>query len=203
MNRPFHQVRSTRVVRNGSRRPSSARRRRCPAPGHARRRIDHVEHRLLKGEKVFSIFETHMRWIPKGKAGTPVEFGVPGCVLEDNPGLHSVPQGHVARQRPCPTDDPGDPGAIPRPSLVQLRDQASSRRASGSRCAAANTAGRSSPAHRQHAAVELAIDILEHRGLYWVRAFGAGGFARLVAHSIAAFNIHRIGLTATLQTRGM
>ena len=44
--------------------------------GHAVRQIDHVERRLLKGEtipqdeKVFSIFESHTRWISKGKAGT-------------------------------------------------------------------------------------------------------------------------------------
>ena len=56
---------------------------------HAVRQIDHVERRLLKGEtipqdeKVFSIFEAHTRWISKGKAGTPVELGVPVCVLED------------------------------------------------------------------------------------------------------------------------
>ena len=61
--------------------------------GHAVRQIDHVERRLLKGEtipqdeKVFSIFESHTRWISKGKAGTPVELGVPVCVLEDNHGF--------------------------------------------------------------------------------------------------------------------
>ena len=61
--------------------------------GHAMRQIDHVERRLLKGEtipqdeKVFSIFESHTRWISKGKAGTPVELGVPVCVLEDNHGF--------------------------------------------------------------------------------------------------------------------
>ena len=42
---------------------------------HARRQIDHVERRLLRGEtipheeKVFSIFEEHTRWVSKGKAG--------------------------------------------------------------------------------------------------------------------------------------
>ena len=49
---------------------------------HARRQIDQVERRLLRGEtipheeKVFSIFEEHTRWVSKGKAGTPVELGV-------------------------------------------------------------------------------------------------------------------------------
>ena len=56
---------------------------------HARRQIDQVERRLLRGEtipheeKVFSIFEEHTRWISKGKAGTPVELGVPVALIED------------------------------------------------------------------------------------------------------------------------
>ena len=56
---------------------------------HARRQIDQVERRLLRGEtipheeKVFSIFEGHTRWISKGKAGTPVELGVPVALIED------------------------------------------------------------------------------------------------------------------------
>ena len=54
---------------------------------HARRQIDQVDRRLLKGEtvahdeKVFSIFEEHTR--SKGKAGCAVELGVPVCVVED------------------------------------------------------------------------------------------------------------------------
>ncbi len=47
---------------------------------------------------------------------------------------------------------------------------------------------------RKHSAVESAINNLEHRGLDRVRARGADGFARTVSLSIAAFNIHRIGL---------
>ena len=49
---------------------------------HAQRQIDR---RLLRGEtipnaeKVFSVFEDYTRWIAKGKAGTPVELGVPVC----------------------------------------------------------------------------------------------------------------------------
>ncbi len=56
---------------------------------HARRQMDQIERRLLKGEtiahdeKVFSIFEEHTRWISKGKAGRAVELGVPVCVVED------------------------------------------------------------------------------------------------------------------------
>ena len=60
---------------------------------HATRQIDQVERRLLQGdaipqhEKVFPIFEPHPRWIAKGKAGCPVELGVPVCILEDQHGF--------------------------------------------------------------------------------------------------------------------
>ena len=56
---------------------------------HAQRQIDQVERRLLRdetiphAEKVFSIFEDHTRWVSKGKAGTPVELGVPVALIED------------------------------------------------------------------------------------------------------------------------
>ena len=55
---------------------------------NAVRQIDQIDRRLLKGEtipqneKVFSIFEPHTRWISKGKAGCPVELGVPVCIIE-------------------------------------------------------------------------------------------------------------------------
>ena len=44
------------------------------------------------------------------------------------------------------------------------------------------------------AAVESAINHLEHRGLDRVRSHGADGFAHTVAWSILAANLHRIGL---------
>ena len=56
---------------------------------HAVRQINQIDRRLLKGEtipqneKVFSIFEPHTRWISKGKAGRPVELGVPVGIAED------------------------------------------------------------------------------------------------------------------------
>ena len=47
---------------------------------------------------------------------------------------------------------------------------------------------------RQHPAVESAINNLGHRGLDRVLARGPEGFARMAALSVAALNIHRIGL---------
>lgn len=57
---------------------------------HAKRQIDQISRRVLKGEviphseKVFSLFEPHTEWISKGKAGVPVELGVRVCILEDS-----------------------------------------------------------------------------------------------------------------------
>ena len=49
-------------------------------------------------------------------------------------------------------------------------------------------------ARRVHPAIESAINGLEHRGLDRVRNHGADGFARAVALSVLAANLHRIGL---------
>ena len=74
----------------------------CPKPAldeigrlaaHVRRFADQIKRRVLRrkkiphGEKVFSIFEEHTRWISKGKAGTPFELGVPVCIVEDGTGF--------------------------------------------------------------------------------------------------------------------
>ena len=57
--------------------------------GHVRHQADLIERRILRGEtiphrgKVHPISGPHTRWISKGKAGVPVEPGVPVRVLED------------------------------------------------------------------------------------------------------------------------
>ncbi len=188
--------------------------------GHAVRQIDHVERRLLKGEtipqdeKVFSIFESHTRWISKGKAGTPVELGVPVCVLEDNHGFilhHEVmwqgsdvdyaqpmireTQARFPELRWC-SFDRGFHSPENRLVLDELLDHNVLPRKGY--LSKAGRAREQDPVfvamRRQHPAIESAINNLEHRGLDRVRAFGADGFARVVALSIVAFNIHRIGL---------
>ena len=56
---------------------------------HARRQIEQTDRRVIHGqtipheEKVFSIFEPHIEWLSKGKAGVPVELGLTVCLLED------------------------------------------------------------------------------------------------------------------------
>ena len=187
--------------------------------GHARRQMDQVERRLLKGEtipheeKVFSIFETHTRWIAKGKAGTPVELGVPVCVMEDqfqfilhHKVLWSGSDVDVAAPmveetqalhpdlRACGFDrgfhSPSN--RLRLDGLLELNalprkgrlNRAERERGSDEAFAAAR---------RQHPAVESATDALEHRGLDRVRTHGADGFERTVALSVLAANLHRLG----------
>ena len=177
--------------------------------------------RSLKDEKVFSIFESHTRWISKGKAGTPVELGVPVCVLEDNHGFilhHEVmwqgsdvdyaqpmireTQARFPELRWC-SFDRGFHSPENRLVLDELLDHNVLPRKGY--LSKAGRAREQDPVfvamRRQHPAIESAINNLEHRGLDRVRAFGADGFARVVALSIVAFNIHRIGLLLRRKTR--
>lgn len=187
---------------------------------HARRQIDQVERRLLRGEtipheeKVFSIFEEHTRWISKGKAGTPVELGVPVALIEDQYQfiLHhkilwegedvdvavpmveqaqalypellacSFDRGFHSPDNRVLLDGLLDVNALPGKGYLSKANQ--EREAEESFVAA----------RRAHPAVESAINGLEHRGLDRVRSHGADGFARTVALSVLAANLHRIGL---------
>ena len=194
---------------------------------HARRQIDQSERRLVRGEtipheeKVFSIFEPHTRWISKGKAGCPVELGVPVCIVEDQYGLilhhevmwegsdvdYAVPMVESAQERfpalRAVSFDRGFHSPENRVRLDELLDhnvlpkkgylnQAERARAQDEEFVAMR---------RQHPAVESAINNLGHRGLDRVLAYGADGFARVVALSVVAFNLHRIGLLLRRRAR--
>ena len=186
---------------------------------HARRQIDQVDRRLLQGEriphqeKVFSIFEPHTRWISKGKAGRPVELGVAVCVVEDQyqfilhhkllwkeddvevavpmieetqalyPDLRmcSFDRGFHSRNNRIRLDDRLELNALPGKGR---RNRAAREREEAEEFAAMR---------RQHPAVESAINSLEHRGLDRVRTHGSEGFARMVALSVLAGNLHRLG----------
>ena len=186
---------------------------------HARRQMNQVERRLLLGEtipheeKVFSIFEPHTRWVAKGKAGRPVELGVPVCVLEDQFQfiLHhkvlwtgsdvdaAVPMVQEAQAlhpdlRAC-SFDRGFHSPSNRTRLDGLLElNALPRKGRPSRADRERESdGAYAAARRRHPAVESAINALEHRGLDRVRAHGADGFARTVALSVLAANLHRLG----------
>ncbi len=187
---------------------------------HVWRQMNQVERRLLNGEtipqeeKVFSIFEEHTRWISKGKAGRPVEFGVPVGLMEDQAGFifhhrvmwsgsdvdHAVPMVTETQDRipdlRMVSFDRGFHNPANRARLDALLD-----------CNALPKKGRMTKAEsqsqedadfvamrRQHPAVESAINNLEHRGLDGILSYSADSFERVTVLAVVACNIHRIGL---------
>ena len=197
----------------------------CTAPircflRHARRQIGQIDRRLLRGEaiphgeKTFSVFEEHTRWIAKGKAGTPAELGVPVAIVEDDcqfildhailwkggdvdaavPLVRACLEGYPDL-RAC-SFDRGFHSPENRVRLDGLLGTAALPKKGKLNAAerARETAPAFARARRRHPAVESAINNLEQRGLDRVRSKGADGFERTVGLSILAANLHRIGL---------
>ena len=185
----------------------------------ARLLIDQIRRRLLEDEpishweKVFSIFEEHTRWISKGKAGCPVELGVPVCVVEDQ---HQFILGHEVLWEGGDTDvavpiieqcqerhpelrgcsfDRGFWSPANHAQLEGMLDTAALPKKG--RLNAEERTRQADPefvkARRQHPAIESAINGLGKRGLDRVRSRGPEGFARTVSLAIVAANLHRLG----------
>ena len=170
---------------------------------HARRQIDQTDRRILQGEvipqeeKVLSVFDEHTRWISKGKAGAPVELGVPVAIVEDHILEHrilwegsdtdaAVPVTEATRERfPELLTCSFDRGFHSPQNQVALGDwlELNAMPAKG-RLSAGRSAHEAQPdfvlARQQHPAVESAINNLEQRGLDRVRTHGKAGFARTV-----------------------
>ena len=151
-----------------------------------------------------------------------MESGVPVCILEDQHGFilhheelwkgsdvdHAAPMIEAAQarfpdlctvrfgrgfhspaNRPRRLDDLLDTSALPKAGYLSRGER---RREQGEAFIALCI---------QHPAVESAINTFEHRGLDRVRAHGADGFARMVALSVVALNLHRIGLVLRKRAR--
>ena len=194
---------------------------------HAVRQINQIDRRLLKGEtipqneKVFSIFEPHTRWISKGKAGRPVELGVPVCIMEDPYQfiLHheimwtgsdvdfAVPMVEITKELfpdfCAASFDRGFHSPANRAHLDEvLDDNVLPKKGRLSKADRDREQGETFAAmRRQHPAVESAINNLEHRGLDRVRSKGPKGFARTVALAVVALNVHRLGRVLCQQAR--
>ena len=194
---------------------------------HAVRQINQIDRRLLKGEtipqneKVFSIFEPHTRWISKGKAGRPVELGVPVCIMEDPYQfiLHheimwtgsdvdiAVPMVEITKELfpdfCAASFDRGFHSPANRARLDEvLDDNVLPKKGRLSKADRDREQGETFAAMcRQHLAVESAINNLEHRGLDRVRSKGRKGFARSVALAVVALNVHRLGRVLRQQAR--
>ena len=172
-------------------------------------------------QQEFSIFEPHTRWISKGKAGRPVEFGVPVCILEDQYQfiLHHeimwegsdvdfavpmvVPTKELFPDFCATSFDRGFHSPANRARLDELLvDNVLPKKGCLSKADRDREQGETFAAiRRQHPNMESAIINLEHRGLDRVRSNGSEGFARTVALSVVALNVHRLGHLLRQQAR--
>ncbi len=181
--------------------------------------MDQIDRRVLQGktiphdEKIFSIFQPHTEWISKGKAGVPVELGLRVCVLEDQHRFilhHRVMAKQTDEQvavamvtetrRRFPelsvtSFDKGFHSPANQAELKQHLERVVLPKKG--RLNAQEHARESDPEFRrlrhQHAAVESAINGLEHNGLDRCPDHGIDGFKRYVALAIVSRNIKRLG----------
>ena len=188
--------------------------------GLAEKLADQEERRILQGEvippseKIYSVFVPFTRWCAKGKAGTPVELGVPVCVVEDEhqfvlswrimwtesdvdlvPEIIEETQGKYPELEGC-SFDKGFWSPQGKATLGRLLKNAVLPKQG--RLSKADTKRESAEEFRAgrkaHPAVESAINNLEQRGLDRVREKSKEGFSRAVALSMLAGNVHRIGM---------
>ena len=180
---------------------------------------DQVRRRILEGEtipheeKMFSVFEDYTRWISKGKAGQPVELGVPLSILEEASGfvlgwrLHwedgdreaAVPlvadvKSSFPDLESCSFDrgyhSPENQEAL----LKHLKRVVMPVPGKGTAASREREAtDEFQAARKKHPGIESAINALESKGLDRVRLRGKDGFERAVAISILACKLHRLG----------
>ena len=173
----------------------------------------HFNETIPHHEKIFSIFQPHTEWISKGKAGVPVELGLRVNLIEDQ---HQFILHHQVMRRqsdekvaveiveetkkrfPELAVVSWDKGAhSPQnqrelkalPDLVVLPKKGRLSHADRQR----EDSREFKLLHRQHSAVESAINALEVHGLDRCPDHGIKGFERYVALAVLAKNIHRLG----------
>jgi hypothetical protein len=186
---------------------------------HANRQIDQIRRRVLEGgtiaheEKVFSIFQEHTEWIAKGKAGVPMELGLKVAVVEDQYRFivnHRVLEKteDVAAAIPLIQETQEKYGRLASASFDKGFHSAANQAALGSvipRLVLPKKGKRNAEEleregdsefvrlRKQHAAVESAINALEHHGLDRCLDHGIMGFKRYVALAVLARNVLRVG----------
>jgi IS5 family transposase len=187
--------------------------------GHARRQIDQIDRRVLRGEriphdeKVFSLFQPHTEWISKGKAGVPVELGLRVCIMEDQDRFilhHRVMVkitddkvafamvGETKQKFPTLRAVSMDKGfsSPANQEVLKSRLECVVLPKKG-KLSQADKARESEPKfvnlRKQHSAVESAINALEVHGLDKCPDHGLNGFKRYIAMAVVARNIQRLG----------
>lgn len=186
---------------------------------YARLLLNQIDRRVIQGEtiphaeKIFSIFEPHTEWISKGKAGVPVELGLKVCVMEDQHRFilhHHIMEKQTddkvavtlvtetRRRFPELTVTSFDKGFHSPANQEALKNHLEQViLPKKGRLSEADKAREGSETFKQlrhqHAAVESAINALEHNGLDICPDHGIAGFKRYVALAVVSRNIKRLG----------
>jgi len=190
------------------------------------KQIDLVRRRLIlkqdipHQEKIFSLFEPHTEWINKGKTRIAVELGLRIAIAADQYGfilghrvmkqeqdvdiaipftkalvakksIHSVsfdkafwsPKNHNELKSLVPELIMPKKGKLNQTEYQREHTQ------------------RFTELRRKHAAVESAINCLEHHGLNRCPDKGIDGFTRYTALGVLAYNLHKLGTILLEQDR--
>jgi hypothetical protein len=186
---------------------------------HAKRQIDQIERRVMKGEtiphgeKVFSLFEPQTEWISKGKAGVPVELGLRVAVVESREGFilhHTIMEKQTDDQiavaivketqtkfpsfKAC-SFDKGFHSPANQTELKALLEQVTLPKKGkwSAKDEERETGDVFVAARKAHSAVESGINALEVHGLDKCLDQGIDGFKRYVALAVVSRNIQKIG----------
>jgi len=193
---------------------------------HLKKHIDLVYRRLMLGqsikhdEKVFSLFEPHTEWISKGKAGTPVELGLRLAVATDQFGFIlgyrvmqqeqdvdiAVPFAQQLLERYSIASLSFDKGFWSRPNYQKLNSLVDQlvmpKKGKLSQSDKEREYSKTFQQLRhQHAAVESAINCLEHHGLNRCPDKGIKSYRRYTALGVLAYNLHKLGNILLTQDR--
>ena len=186
---------------------------------YAEKQIDLIQRRVFKGEKipnsekVFSIFEPHTRWISKGKAGVPVEFGVPVTIIKDQFGYilsHIVMEttsdvdvavdiARMAKELYCNIHSISYDKGFWSPTNYELVSQIIEKviMPKKGKASKAQQEEYNQPEYKKlrlkHSSVESSINRLEYNGLDKCLDHGIIGFKRYAALGILSNNIHNLG----------
>ena len=186
--------------------------------GHLEKHSDLVRRRLIWGEhiphteKVFSLFEPYTEWIKKGKTRNQVELGLRIAIATDQYGFildyrvmqneHdvdiAVPLGQSLLRHYSINSLSFDKGFWSPQNYHQLKDLVPNlillKKGKLSKAEKEREYSKSFQKFRhQHAAVESAINCLEHHGLNRCPDKGINGFRRYTAIGMLAYNLHKLG----------
>jgi hypothetical protein len=190
------------------------------------KQIDLVRRRLIyretiaHHEKVFSLFEPYTEWIKKGKTRVSVELGLRIAVATDQSGFilaHQVMEKLQDVDITVPfcqkllscwslRSVSYDKGFWSPGNFDRLKDQVENlimpKKGKLNKAEQNRQQSKTFKAlRRKHAAVESAINCLEHHGLNRCPDKGIAGFYRYTAIGVLAYNLHKLGNILICQDR--